>query len=454
MNTVEKRLKRERSKIYKSSEEEANKFNLFLIAILFVVAIVAEILCELGIFNIPKMTMRVSLLFACIVFLIPICIWLVRDYILKKERSTFSEPWFWAVIVTSIFISITEVCIVYSQHTIMLIAVPPLVIAQYYKNKSTFWWGVIGTVLLVPVSVYGGFLFGVTDRNLIKVAIDAEELTSISSRLALATPQRLLEILLHYVFPRWMCALGVLLLAGGITRHHKKMLERQEELTKKISDSMERKNMLQAYVIDSLAALIETRDEETGEHVIRTKKYVSMIAEALKKDEKFKDVMKSDVIERIEAAAPLHDIGKIAISDTILLKPGKLTPEEFEKMKTHTVKGERMVSKLFAKMDDPMFLKTAEDIIIAHHERWDGSGYPYGKKGDEIPLSARIMAVADVFDALVSYRVYKPSVSPEAALDTIYSESGTHFDPDIIRVLKSISADFIREANSPIASEV
>ena len=125
-----------------------------------------------------------------------------------------------------------------------------------------------------------------------------------------------------------------------------------------------------------------------------------------KKKEKYKSILTDDYIEKIYGAAPLHDIGKIAISDTILLKPGKLTEEEFDKMKTHTVKGGNMINTTFAAMNDIAFLKIAEEIAVSHHEKWDGTGYPCGLSGENIPLSARIMAVADVFDALTSVRVY------------------------------------------------
>ena len=126
------------------------------------------------------------------------------------------------------------------------------------------------------------------------------------------------------------------------------------------------------------------------------------------------------------------------MSDTILLKPGKLTPGEFEIIKQHTTKGGAMIRNLFSNLDDPLFLHLAEEIAVYHHEWWDGSGYPEGRKGKEIPLAARIMAVADVYDALVSDRVYKKAIPREEALEIIYGESGTHFDPDIIRILRSV----------------
>lgn len=450
MQTIGKRIVNAKNNLRRVSDESANRFNLIFLSVLLLFCILSEMLNEFGVFTIPKFTMRISILIVCLVFLVPIGIYFVWDRCLKRTPSVFCKDWFRAIILISVFIGIAEVCVVYTLHSVVLLAVPPLVVAQYRKHTKLFWWGVVGTLLLVPISIYGGFFFGNPDRNLLKIAPEAEaEFAHLANRIAIATPKRMLDLLLHYVMPRWFCVSVVMVLATGITRRNERMLTRQEELTVEIQNAMERRTALQTHLIESLATLIETRDEGTGEHVLRTKKYVSMIANAMKEDPAFQGRITPEEIDRMENAAPLHDIGKIAISDTILLKPGKLTTEEFDKMKTHTVKGERMISTLFAQMDDPLFLKTAEDIVIAHHEKWDGTGYPYGKKGEEIPLCARIMAVADVFDALVSYRVYKPSISPEKALETIYAESGTHFDPEIIRVVKGISGEMIAVANAP-----
>ena len=452
MQNIKRNISKEQGKIYRSAEEASNRFCLSFLGFLLACSILSEVLNELGAFTIPALAMRIGMLALFLNFLVPIGIYLVWDVILKREPSVTSRPWFKVVIVISAFVGVGELCVVYTLHTIMLLAVLPLIVAQYHKQKNAFWWAFVGMFLLVPIGVYGGFFFGLPDRNFIKDLATVEEFAVFSNRVAAATPKRMAELFLHYVVPRWFCLLIIVVLTLGISRRNERLLQRQEELTNTVQEDMERRSAMQLHVIEALATLIETRDESTGGHVLRTKRYVSMIANAMQKDAYFCNRMQPDEIDRIEHAAPLHDIGKIAVSDTILLKPGKLTAEEFEKMKVHTVKGERMIATLFTQMDDPLFLKTAEDIAVAHHEKWDGSGYPYGKSGEEIPLSARIMAVADVFDALVSYRVYKPSISPEQALETIYSESGTHFDPEIIRVVKGISEELIAAAKEPIGS--
>jgi energy-coupling factor transport system substrate-specific component len=182
-----------------------------------------------------------------------------------------------------------------------------------------------------------------------------------------------------------------------------------------------------------LGDMVEGRDETTGGHVKRTAAYAELIARQLQKDGKEKDEVDDAFVATIAVAAPLHDIGKISVSDIILNKPGKLTDEEFEKMKLHTVYGREMLVRASQNLGETAYLKMAKEIAYSHHEWWDGSrGYPEHTKGRDIPLSARIMAVADVFDALVSERPYKKAFSVDKALSIICEEGGTHFDPDVV----------------------
>lgn len=186
----------------------------------------------------------------------------------------------------------------------------------------------------------------------------------------------------------------------------------------------------------SLAKLTEERDPETGDHIERMKKYCIFLAELLSKNEKYRDIVNFQYIKNIERFSPLHDIGKVAISDDILLKPGKLTKEEFEVMKTHASYGAKTLSmseEVLNKRGRSVFSMGIE-ITGSHHEKWNGSGYPNGLRGDAIPLSARIVAIADVFDALTSKRPYKEPFSFDESINIITKESGVHFDPDIVKV--------------------
>ncbi len=158
----------------------------------------------------------------------------------------------------------------------------------------------------------------------------------------------------------------------------------------------------------------------------------------------YSGILTEEYIGDVFKSAPLHDIGKIKIPDSILNKPGKLTPEEFDIMKKHSEYGGEVIDELIESLTEASYLEIARDIALYHHERWDGSGYPKGLKGEEIPLSARIMAVADVFDALVSERVYKKAFSFEKAMEIIREESGTHFDPRIVKAFVAVE-DEVRE---------
>ena len=183
-----------------------------------------------------------------------------------------------------------------------------------------------------------------------------------------------------------------------------------------------------------LADMVENRDKNTGDHVKKTAAYTKMILREMKKKGIYPDIVNDKYVENVTNSTPLHDVGKIKVSDLILNKPGKLTDEEFEIMKTHTTSGEQIIENAMKIVPDSDYLIEAKNIATYHHEKWDGTGYPKGLKGEEIPLSARVMAVADVFDALVSRRSYKDPFPFEKAVDIIKEGSGKQFDPTVVQV--------------------
>ena len=200
---------------------------------------------------------------------------------------------------------------------------------------------------------------------------------------------------------------------------------------------------IQDVTIMAMASLAETRDNETGAHIRRTQNYVRALAQELRAHPRFAAYLTDDVIDLVYKSAPLHDIGKVGIPDAILLKPGKLTPEEFEIMKTHTTLGRDAIAYAEKRLDAPdSFLRFAREIAYSHQEKWDGSGYPEGLAGDDIPVSARLMALADVYDALISKRVYKPPFSHEKAVGIIIEGKGSHFDPDMVDAFVRIAEQF------------
>jgi putative two-component system response regulator len=200
---------------------------------------------------------------------------------------------------------------------------------------------------------------------------------------------------------------------------------------------------VQDVTIMAMASLAETRDSDTGNHIRRTQYYVKVLAEKLSTHPRFRSYLTTSAIDTLFKSAPLHDIGKVGIPDRILLKPGKFTPEEFEIMKSHTTLGRdaivRAEQQLNLKVD---FLNCAKEIAYFHQEKWDGSGYPTGASGDAIPISARLMALADVYDALISRRVYKEGMPHERAAAIIVEGRGTHFDPDMVDAFVDLQDEF------------
>lgn len=199
---------------------------------------------------------------------------------------------------------------------------------------------------------------------------------------------------------------------------------------------------LQNGLILVLADMVESRDQSTGDHVKKTAAYVAIILEQMKKEGIYADKLTDSYIYDVVHSAPLHDVGKITISDAILNKPGKLTKEEFDVMKTHASSGETIIEQVMETMrEESNYLNEAKKLAAYHHEKWDGSGYPEGLKGEEIPLSARVMAVADVFDALISRRSYKEPYTVEDSLKIIRESSGTHFDPQVVKAFLDAEAE-------------
>ncbi|YCO05521.1 HD domain-containing phosphohydrolase [Vibrio sp. VNB-15] len=194
--------------------------------------------------------------------------------------------------------------------------------------------------------------------------------------------------------------------------------------------------------IVSLSALAESRDNETGAHIMRTQEYVKVLAEHLSQFEQHRMLLTPNYIELLYKSAPLHDVGKVGVPDSVLLKPGKLTDEEFEIMKGHAEIGAEALSIAEKQLGSSSFLRVAKEIALTHHEKWDGSGYPNQLSGEAIPLSGRLMALADVYDALISKRVYKPAFSHDKAKAIILEGRGKHFDPQIVDAFLAVETQF------------
>lgn len=196
-------------------------------------------------------------------------------------------------------------------------------------------------------------------------------------------------------------------------------------------------------VIFAMARLAESRDFETGSHLERIQNYCKVISQHLLDRTEFVELTDNAYARLIYTTSPLHDIGKVGIPDSILLKPGRLTDREFEIMENHTTIGGETLNAALQEFPDAKFLQMARDIALTHHERYDGDGYPHGLKGEDIPLCGRIVALADVYDALISKRVYKEAFAHDVAQSIIFNEAGTHFDPAIVDAFKETADQFV-----------
>lgn len=228
-----------------------------------------------------------------------------------------------------------------------------------------------------------------------------------------------------------------------------RMLNQNAWLEAEVQRRMRDNEEMQDIIFRALASLAETRDNETGNHILRTQGYIALLCDELAQSEKFAEQLQPAKIATIVKAAPLHDIGKVGIPDNVLLKPGKLTEEEWVIMRTHPMQGADAIRRAIKHGSDReafQFLNVAIEIAATHHEKWDGSGYPHGLKGEAIPLAGRLMALADVFDALISYRIYKPPMPAQESIELIVNNKGSHFDPDIVDAFIARKTEFLAVA--------
>ena len=222
-----------------------------------------------------------------------------------------------------------------------------------------------------------------------------------------------------------------------IEEHNKNLEERVQSQVRQISET-------QMAAIFAMSKLAESRDPETGEHLERMREYCKFIAEQMSKLDKYANTIDNAFVENIYAASPLHDIGKVGIPDSVLIKPGKLTEDEWVIMRTHPVIGADTLRAVDEQHPGNQFINVGVAIAEAHHEKWDGSGYPYAMKGEEIPLEARILALGDVYDALTSQRCYKKAFSREKTNTIIQESIGSHFDPDVGEIYVENEEEFAK----------
>lgn len=247
------------------------------------------------------------------------------------------------------------------------------------------------------------------------------------------------------------CIISFMVSAIYVSRIFYSLDSRRTELDNSVNEKIHAIEKMQSQIIISFADIIEARDGNTGKHVKRTSEYVEALVKELKRNGDYADILDERYMHDVMLSAPLHDIGKITISDTILLKPGRLTKGEFNIIKNHTINGKILIEHAMSDIEDEQFLKVAKSVALYHHECWDGSGYPFGIEGEQIPLCARIMTIADYFDALVTKRSYKEALPTSVVFDDIKSLRGKKFDPIVADAFLRIRdrIDEIANSNAP-----
>ena len=425
--------------LYNKTDEASNKFNLKTLLFITVIFVFIWIMNILGIFiNDTRLFLHASFYIAPII--LAVCLYFLI--------AGFARPEGKYVVLVGLILAV-NVTYVFLTYHITLVLLFPLISAALYRRKKvlliTYAANVVGVFISTPLS----YNLGLCDAN--AVLTTTSTVADFIERFPTMEPiaeTPVLNLELFYAVPRCLIMIGAIPLLTHITvvidKQTRKLLETQANNLKLSREQQ----AIQQKIIFSLSSIIESRDQVTGDHIHNTSEYVSFLTEKLRERGEFPDILTPREADLSVQAAPLHDVGKIKVEDAILCKPGRLTPEEFEKIKLHTVYGRNIMKDIIGDMQDGDYLEIATEMAFSHHERYDGKGYPLGLKGEDIPLCARIMAVADVLDALLSKRQYKEAYSLEKAKEIMSAESGRQFDPVVLAALLDNWDEFTRLYNS------
>lgn len=383
----------ETKEFLRRNEVDANKKVAFAMLITFGIYTVIFILNILGIFIITQWVMTVSYIISGILLCLPL---VINKFIgadkryLKYVYVTFS----------AIFIFISATLITY--HLVVVYVYPIVIAGVYFSKKLTNFSIIVTLIITIAAQFTGHYANFLPDANF----------------------PSMYELVMYSVIPKTFCLIALSALLRFLAQRTSYLLQVQKEDDEEhisLSDDM----------ISGFATLVENRDENTGMHIKRTSMYVELLARHLSTKEKFNNEITDDFIDNLIKAAPMHDVGKISVPDSILQKPGPLTPDEFDIMKTHAAKGGRIILQTFGHVGNEAYRKMAYEVVRYHHEKWNGRGYPEGRRGEDIPLSARIMAVCDVFDAISQNRCYRKAMSMDQCFRIIADGSGVDFEPEI-----------------------
>lgn len=403
------------SRIINSNEEDANKAAANVMLITFAIFTAVYILNLVGVFVIDYSDMNIAYLISAACLLLPKLI---------NKFVPLTEKWlkYLYILLSELFLLV--ITIVLSFHAVVVYAYP-IALAGLYFNKKLTNMSIISTLAVTIAGQFLGFFLDLVHDN---------NYTNLHS-------------LIYYgIIPKTLTLLSLAALIKLLTTRTSKLLSED-------ADNYESLIMYNQEMIYGFATLVESRDENTGGHIKRTSIYAEMLAEELGKTERYRDIIDDEFIGCIAMVAPLHDIGKISIPDSILCKLGRLTPSEFAIMKTHAEKGGQMVRDTFSHIADERYKTMAYEVARYHHEKWNGKGYPEGLSGEKIPLPARIMAVADVFDAVSEKRCYRDAMPIEECFRIIENGMGADFDPDAAAAFLRIRDKITEERNKNLVQQ-
>lgn len=380
------------SRIIQKNEQDANRTAANVMTISFVIFTVIYILNLTGIFIIDAIPMAIAYCVSGVLLMLP--------RLLNKVIGTTSRKLKY-IYVSFAALFLLMIISVLTYHVVVIYAYPIAIAGLYFSKRLTRF----STVLTVLVTVGGqliGFFLDRPDNNF----------------------ETINKLLLYGIFPRLLTLLSFAAILELMTT-------RTSRLLKEDAENYEQQVLYSQDMIYGFATLVENRDENTGGHIKRTSIYSRLLASKLKEKGIYSDIITNEFIECLSMVAPLHDIGKISIPDSVLCKPGKLTDEEFDIMKSHSAKGGEIIKSTFSNIADDNYRTMAYEVARYHHEKWNGRGYPEGLSGEDIPLAARIMTVADVFDAVSEKRCYRDAMPLEKCFQIISEGIGRDFDPAI-----------------------
>lgn len=426
------------NKIIDYTEAGNNKYSIKCILVTALILYLAWILNLLDIFIINSSIFLFAIIGCTIITLIALLLPLIFDINKKFVKYII------IALTVAIYSFITS-CLTY--HTALSL-VFPMIYSSQYRSKKVMWYSYGMTVVGIVFSVVGGYFYGLCDANMVLFTCDNVEnfISNFSNQTI--HPTNWFANILYFAFPKILAVLG----AVPMLVHLNAVIDKR---TQQVIDEQEKNlNLSQEIVINqkkvivSLASVVESRDQVTGNHIRNTAKYVEFLINKLMESNPFENELTLEYAQLVIQAAPLHDIGKIHIPDAILCKNGKLTDEEYNEMKKHPVYGFELLCNFANDEENEDYLRMAKDLCLYHHERYDGNGYPNHLKGEQIPLCGRIMAVADVLDALLSKRQYKEAYSFEKTLNILEEERGKQFDPVILDTLLNNWDEFVNNVYS------